>query len=79
MVPNEVLLRVNVGDVVALLGAPFWMWHTTDLVDGSFVVPAATYGADNTTEESQGTLPLLGLVHVSRLHPPGSRGPNTLD
>ena len=72
-------MRVSPGDVVTLLGAPFWMWHTTDLLEGSFVVPAMTNGADNTTEESEGTLALLGLVHVSRLLPSGSRDPNTLD
>ena len=56
------------------------MWHTTDLLEGSFVVPATTFfGADITAEESEGTLPLLGLVQVSRLLPPGSLDSNTLD
>ena len=55
------------------------MWHTTDLLSGSFVVPATTYGADITAEESEGTLPALGLVQVSRLLPPGSLDPDTLD
>ena len=41
-IQNADLLHVNVGDVVTLLGAPFWMWHTTDLLDGSYVVPATT-------------------------------------
>jgi hypothetical protein len=64
---------VSIGDVITLLGAPFWMWHTTDLLEGGFVVPTMTNGADNATEESEGTLALLGIVHVSRLLPSGSR------
>jgi hypothetical protein len=50
------LLRVNIGDVVALLGQPFWMWHTTDLLEGSYVVPATsatTFRADTAAEESE--------------------------
>jgi hypothetical protein len=70
---------VSVGDIVTLSGAPFWMWHTTDLLEGSFVVRATIYGAEVTAEESEGTLPLLGLAHVSCLLPPGSLDPNTLD
>ena len=48
-IQNADLLRVNVGDIVTLLGQPFWMWHTTDLLEGSYVVPATsatTYRAD---------------------------------
>jgi hypothetical protein len=78
-VQNAVLLRVCPGDVITLLGAPFWIWHTTDFLEGrSFVVPAVTDATDNTTE-SEGTLAHLGLVHVSSLLPPGSQDPNTLD
>ena len=54
------------------------MWHTNDLLEGSFVVPATTYGPGITAEEED-TRPLLGLVQVSRLLPPGSLDPNTLD
>ena len=76
-IQNAVFLRVGVGDVITLLGAPFWMWHTNDLLEGSFVVPATTYNPGITAEED--THPLLGLVQVSRLLPPGSLDPNTLD
>ena len=55
------------------------MWHATDLLEGNFVIPTTIYGADITAEESEGTLPLLGLVQVSRLLPSGSRDPNALD
>ena len=77
-IQNAVLLRVSPGDVITLLGAPFWIWHTTNFLEGSFVVPAVTDATDNTTE-SEGTLAHLGLVHVSSLLPPGSQDPNTLD
>jgi len=77
-VQNAVLLRVCPGDVITLLGAPFWIWHTTDFLEGSFVVPTVIDATDNTTE-SEGTLAHLGLVHVSSLLPPGSQDPNTLD
>ena len=76
---NADLLHVNIGDVVTLLGAPFWMGHNTDLLEGSFVVPATTYGPGITAEESEYTHPLLGLVQVSRLLPPGSLDPSTLN
>jgi len=79
---NADLLHVNIGDVVTLLGQPFWMWHTTDLLEGSYVVPATsatTYGADTSAEETEGSFPLLGLVQVSRLLPPVFLDPDTLD
>ena len=66
------------GDVVTLLGAPFWTWHTTDLLEGSFFIPAMIETTDDATE-SEGTLAHLGLVHVSCLLPSGSWDPNTLD
>ena len=81
-IQNADLLRVNIGDVVTLLGQPFWMWHTTDLLEGSYVVPATTattYRADTSAEESEGSFPLLGLVQVSRLLPPVVLDPDTLD
>ena len=31
-IQNADLLCVNIGDVVTLLGQPFWLWHTTDLL-----------------------------------------------
>ena len=68
---------MGVGDLITLLGAPFWIWHTDDLLEGSFVVPATTYHPGITLEDD--ALPLLGLVQVSRLLPPGSRDPNILD
>ena len=46
------------------------MWHTDDLLEGSFVVPATTYNPGITAVDD--TLPLLGRVQVSRLLPPGS-------
>jgi len=76
------LLRVNVGDILTLLGQPFWMWHTTDLLEGSYVVPATsatTYIADTSAEETEGSFPFLGLVQVSRLLPPVFLDPDTLD
>ena len=42
-IQSAVLLRVSVGDVITLLGAPFWMWRANDLLEGNFVVPATTY------------------------------------
>ena len=39
-IQNADLLRVNVGDILTLLGQPFWMWHTTDLLEGNYIVPA---------------------------------------
>jgi hypothetical protein len=65
-----------------LLGQPFWMWHTTDLLEGSYVVPATsatTYLADIAAEETEGSFPVLGLVQVSRLLPPVFLDPDTLD
>ena len=58
------------------------MWHTTDLLEGSYVVPATTattYSADTSTEESEGSFPLLGIVQVSRLLPPVFLDPDALD
>jgi hypothetical protein len=81
-IQNADLLRVNVGDIVTLLGQPFWMWHTTDLLEGSYVVPATsatTYLADTAAEETEGSFPVLGLVQVSRLLPPVFLDPDTLD
>ncbi len=78
-IQNADLLHVNIGDVVALLGQPFWMWHTTDLLEGRYIVPATTDGADISAEESGGPCPLLCLVQVSRLLPPVSLDPDTLD
>ena len=75
---RAVLLNVGVGDIITLLGAPFWMWHSDDLLEGSFVIPATTYhpGID---ESENDMLPLLGIVQVSRLLPPGSLDPNAMD
>ena len=53
------------------------MWHADDLLEGSFVAPATTYHPGITLEDD--TLPLLGLLQVSRLLPPGSLDPNTMD
>ena len=81
-IQNADLLRVNIGDVVTLLGQPFWMWHTTDLLEGSYVVPATsatTYLADTAAEETEGSFPVLGLVQVSRLLPPVFLDPDMLD
>ena len=81
-IQNADLLRVNVGDVVTLLGAPFWMWHTADLLEGTYVIPATTattYGADISAEESEGPFPHLGLVQVSRLLPPVFLDPDRWD
>ena len=76
-IQHAVLLSVGVGDAITLLGAPFWIWHTDDLLEDSCVVPATTYNPGVTLEDDM--LPLLGLMQVSRLLPPGSLGPNTLD
>ena len=57
------------------------MWHTTDLLEGSYVAPATsatTYLADTAVEEIEGLFPLLGLVQVSRLLPPVFLDPDTL-
>ena len=77
-IQSAVLLRVRPGDIVTLLGAPFRMWHTTNLLEGSFVVPAVSDATDDAAE-SEGTLAHLGPVHVSRWLPSGSRDPNTPD
>ena len=61
-----------------LSGAPFRIRHTNDLLEGSFVVLATTYRPGMSLALEDDTLPLLGLVHVSRLLPPGSLDPNTM-
>ena len=73
-IQNAVLLRARPGDIVTLLGAPFRMWHTTNLLEGSFVVPAVSDATDDTAE-SEGTLAHLGPVHVPRCsyRVPGTR------
>ena len=81
-IQNADLLWVNAGDIVTLLGQPFWMWHTTDLLEGSYVVPATsatTYLADTAAEETEGSFTCLGLVPVSRLLPPVFLDPDALD
>ena len=75
--PHAVLLSVGVGDTITLVGAPFWIWHTNDLLEGSFVVPATTYHPGIDLEDD--ALPHLGIVQVSRLLPPTSLDPNTMD
>ena len=69
-IQNAFLLRVRPGDIVTLLGA------TTNLLEGSCVVPAVSDATDDAAE-SEGTLAHLGPVHVSRWLPSGSRAPNT--
>ena len=66
-----------VGDLITLLGALFLIWHTDDLLEGNFVVPATNYDPGIAVDDDE--LPLLGLVQVSRLLPPGSVDPNTMD
>ena len=70
-VQNAVLLRVSRGDVITLLGAPFWIWHTTDFLEGSFVVPAVIKATDNTTA-SEGTS-VLCTFHVCSHRVPRTR------
>ena len=62
-----------------LLGAPFRIRHTNKFLEGNFVVLSTTYRPGMCLALEDDTLPLLGLVHVSRLLPPGSLDPNTLD
>ena len=72
--PHAVLLSVGVGDLITLVGAPFWMWRTNDLLEGSFAVPATTYRPGIALEDD--ALPRPGLVQVSHLLPPISTDPN---
>ena len=65
-IQNAVLLRVSPGDILTLLGAPFWTWHSNDFLEGGFCIPAMTEATDNTTE-AEGTVAHLGLVPVSCL------------
>ena len=59
------------------LGRTLLEWHSDDILEGSFVVPATTYRPGITLEDD--ALLLLSLVQVSRLLPPGSVDPNTMD
>ena len=74
---HAILLSVGVGDIITLLGAPFWMWHSDDLLEGSFVIPATNYYPGTDLEDDM--IPLLGLEQVSRLLPPDSSGPNEME
>ena len=74
---HAILLSVGVGDIITLLGAPFWMWHSDDLLEGSFVIPATTYHPG--TELDNYEFPLFGLMKLSRLLLPGSLDPYKMD
>ena len=74
---HAVLLSVGASDIITILGAPFWMWHSDDLLEGSFVIPATTYHPGIALEDEM--IPLLGIVQVSRSLPAGSLDLNTMD
>jgi hypothetical protein len=58
-IQSAVLLQVSVGDVITLLGAPFWLWHNSDLLEGSFAL-ATNYHLDSDLEDRVTPLFLLG-------------------
>ena len=64
---HDVLLPINVGDHITLIGPPIWVWETDDLIAGEYHVPATTFNVQNHNPFNDHAL--LGLVPLSRLLP----------
>ena len=74
--PNhEAFLNLQQGQTVTILGQPFWCWHDSTMLYGSYVVPVSTYNhltpltdANTTpapaTTTNDGPLATLGVVPV---------------
>ena len=65
---HEAFLNLHQGQTVTILGQPFWWWHDTTMLHGSYVVPVSTYNhtttLTNAIPTNDGPSATLGVVPV---------------
>ena len=63
----DVMLVLDINQHVTLLTAPFWLWHTTDLVSGASAVGASTYNVHHHDRNDSDGTAQFGLIPLARL------------
>ena len=79
---HAVFLDLPAGQTVTILGQPFWCWHDTNMLDGTYVVPVATYNysspvpsttsspsSSSTSSSTESPVATLGLAPVRAFLP----------
>ena len=61
------MLVLDLNQHVTILMAQFWLWHTTDLISGEYVVGASTYNIHQHDHDNSDGTTQLGLIPLARL------------
>ena len=79
---HAVFLDIPAGQTVTILGQPFWCWHDTSMLEGTYVIPVSTYNhsspvpsttsspsSSSTSGRSDNPAATLGVVPVRAFLP----------
>ena len=72
---HEAFLDLQAGQTVTILGQPFWCWHDTNMLHGTFVIPVSTFNhatsltthhdAIEDPAATLGVVPAQSFLHLS--------------